>query len=276
MADLKAAAQNRLAFAQNSTCMKEQVILILKIAVCDDDALSCQRTRTLVSSYLLTHSVPGGNVWTCTDGNALLAQAEKQGGFDIYLLDILMPELNGIEIGRRLRARGDRGEIVYLTNSNDFAADSYDVQAFSYLLKPVDETRLFQVLNNAAEQLRRRRSCSAVIHTAQGPRCIPLEQIRYAERVGRVIRYFCTDGTVDSRSIRVPFREAVGPLLTSRCFCLCGVSFVLNLQHVTGVNGQTVMLDNGQTVALPKSAAADFKKAWGSYWLNVHDFPADC
>ena len=41
-----------------------------------------------------------------------------------------MPELNGIETGRRLRILGDEGEIVYLTSSNDFAADSYDVRAF--------------------------------------------------------------------------------------------------------------------------------------------------
>lgn len=252
------------------------MIYILKIAVCDDNAISCQRTRTLAFSYLQARSVLDGKVWAYSDGKTLLAQAEKQGEFDIYLLDILMPELNGIEIGRRLRVRGDGGVIVYLTNSNDFAADSYDVQAFSYLLKPVEETKLFRVLDEAVEKLARRQSSSTVVHTLQGPRRIPLERIRYAERVGRIIRYFCTDGMVDSRSIRVPFREAVAPLLSDRRFCLCGASFVLNFQHVTGVNGQIVMLDNGQTVALPRAAAVDFKKVWGSYWLDVHDSSGDC
>ena len=252
------------------------MICILKIVVCDDDALSCERTRMLVFSYLQAHSGLDGKVWAYSDGKALLAQTEHQGGFDIYLLDILMPELNGIEIGRRLRIRGDAGEIVYLTNSNDFAADSYDVRAFSYLLKPVEKTKLFRVLDEAVEELHRRQSSSTVVHTLQGPRRIPLERIRYAERVGRGIRYFCTDGTVDSRSIRVSFREAVAPLLSDRRFCLCGVSFVLNFQYVTGVNGQTVVLDNGQTVVLPRGAAVDFKKAWGSYWLDLHNLSGDC
>ena len=57
-------------------------------------------------------------------------------------------------------------------------------------------------------------------------------------------------------------------MLADRRFCLCGASFVLNFQHVTGVNGQVAQLDNGQTVALPRASAADFKKAWGSYWLG--------
>lgn len=255
---------------------REQVIRILKIVICDDDAVSCERTRMLTLSYLQAHSALDGKVWTCSDGKTLLAQSEKQGGFDIYLLDILMPELNGIEIGQRLRVRGDAGEIVYLTNSNDFAADSYDVRAFSYLLKPVEARKLFQVLDEAVEKLRRRQSSSVVVHTPQGSVRIPLERIRYAERLGRVIRYFCTDDTVDSRSIRVPFREAVAPLLAERQFCLCGASFVLNFQHVIGVNGQTVALDNGQTVVLPRGAAMDFKKAWGGYWLDLHDPPKDC
>ena len=73
---------------------------------------------------------------------------------------------------------------------------------------------------------------------------------------------------MDSQSIRTPFREAAASLLADRRFFLCGASFVLNFQHVTGVNGQTALLDNGQTVALPRSAATEFKKAWGNYWLT--------
>ena len=250
------------------------MIPILSIALCDDDALSRERTKALTASYLQAHPALDGKVCAYADGKALLDQAEALHGFDLYLLDILMPELNGIEIGRRLRARGDEGEIVYLTNSNDFAADSYDVRALSYLLKPVEKTKLFQVLDAAVEKLRRQRGHSLVVQTAQGPRCLLLERIRYAERCGRVIRYFCTDGTVDSRSIRVPFREAVAPLLASRCFCLCGASFVLNFQYVTGVNGQTVTMNNGQMLALPRAAASEFKRAWGSYWLDARGFSA--
>lgn len=244
---------------------------MLRFAVCDDDKEQCQQMAALLESYLQSRAGLQGRVMTFSSGNALLIQAERQGGFDLYILDILMPELNGIDTGRRLRALGDGGEIVYLTSSNDFAADSYDVHAFFYLLKPVQEKRLFQILDGAVKKLNRRRSSAIVVNTADGPRRILLEHIQYVERVGRCMRYSCIDSMVDSQSIRVPFREMAAPLLADRRFYLCGASFVLNFQHVTGVNGRTALFSNGQTLTLPRTAATDFKKAWGNYWLKDGD-----
>lgn len=241
---------------------------MLKFALCDDDRQQLKQTVGLLEAYLQARPGLEGRIAAFTSGQALLKQAEVQGGFDLYLLDILMPGLDGIQTGRRLRALGDGGEILYLTSSNDFAADSYDVQAFFYLLKPVEEKKLFQVLDGALEKLQRRRSCAVMVSTADGPRRLLLEQIRYVERTGRVMRFYCTHGTVDTQTIRSSFREMAAPLLADRRFRLCGASLALNLQHVAGVNGQRALLDNGETVSLPRKAAAEFKKAWGSYWLE--------
>lgn len=243
---------------------------MLRIALCDDDEKQLNQAAALLNTYLQPRPHLHGQVETFRSGGALLARAENAGGFDFYVLDILMPELDGINTGRRLRALGDGGEIIYLTSANDFAADSYDVQAFSYLLKPVEQGKFFQVLDQAVKKLKQRRSSAIVVTTADGPRRILLEHIRYVERMGRCMRYYCTDSTVDSQTIRVSFREMAAPLLADRRFFLCGASFVLNFQHVAGVNGQTALLDNGQTVVLPRAAAPEFKKAWGNYWLEEY------
>ena len=241
---------------------------MLRIAICDDEEKQLCQAAAMLNAYLRSRPGLHGHVETFRSGGTLLERAEDMEGFDLYVLDILMPELSGIDTGRRLRALGQGGEIVYLTSSNDFAADSYDVHAFFYLLKPVGEAKLFQVLDGAVEKLNRRRSSAVVVTTGDGPRRILLERIRYVERVGRCMRYYCTDATIDSQTIRVSFREAVASLLADRRFCLCGASFVLNFQHVTGVNGQTALLDNGQAVILPRTSATECKKAWGNYWLE--------
>lgn len=244
---------------------------MLRIALCDDEERQLKQVEKLVESYFRCHPGLEGQIKSFQSGASLLAQTETCHGFDIYILDILMPEVSGIETGRRLRAMGEGGEIVYLTNSNDFAADSYDVRAFFYLLKPVEEEKLFQVLDGAVDKLKKRRNSAVVVNTAEGPRRILLENIRYVERVGRCMRYYCTDGTVDSQTIRVPFRQMAEPLLADKRFCLCGASYVLSFQHVTGVNGQDALLDDGRKVTLPRTAAADFKMAWGNYWLEVSE-----
>lgn len=243
---------------------------MLRIALCDDDEKHLNQTAELLTAYFKVRPHLNGQVECFQSGSALLAEAESAGGFDLYILDILMPGLNGIETGRLLRALGEGGELLYLTNSNDFAADSYDVRAFFYLLKPVEEAKLYQVLDCAVEKLSRRRTSAVVVNTAAGPRRILLERIRYVERVGRCLRYYCTDTTVDTQSIRGSLREATSSLLADQRFYLCGASFVLNFQHVSGVSGQAALLDNGQTVTLPRTSATEFKKAWGSYWLEEH------
>ena len=123
------------------------------------------------------------------------------------------------------------------------------------------------MLDRAAQALAERRSGRAVVvQTAQGPRRVLVERIRCAERVDRCVRYYCTDGTVDSQSIRVTFREAVAPLLADRSFFLCGASFVLNLRHVTGVQGRTALMDDGHAVPLPRGVAMEFRRRWDEFW----------
>ena len=241
---------------------------MLRIAVCDDDEKQLMQTARLLQAYLQGRPALNGQLETFQSGDALLTRADELRGFDLYVLDVMMPQLSGIETGRRLRSLGEGGEIIYLSNYNDFAADSYDVRAFFYLLKPAEEKKLFEVLDRAVEKLNRKRSGAIVISTTDGPRRILLEHIRYVERIGRSVRYCCTDSTVDSQSIRVSFRTIAAPLLADPRFYLCGASYVLNFQHVTGVRGQAALLDNGDTVILPRTAATNFKKAWGKYWLE--------
>ena len=241
---------------------------MLRIAVCDDEEQELRKTAALLERYLRDSSTSFGRVELFQSSDALLERSAELGGFDLYILDILMPGLSGIDAARKLRQLRDGGEIIYITNSNDFAADSYEVRAFSYLLKPVDEARLFKVLDGAVEMLERRRSSAVIVNTPGGAERIRLEQILYVERMGRCMRYHCVGGVVDSQSIRSPFKTAAAPLLADRRFYLCGASFALNLQHVTGVHGQAAILDNGQTVTLPRMSAADFKKAWGRFWLE--------
>lgn len=246
---------------------------MLRIAVCDDEIKELNQTEKLLNTYLQAHPQLNGQVFPFSDPQTLLAQWEAQGRFDLYVLDIIMPEMSGIETGRQLRALGDHGEIIFLTNSNEFAADSYDVRAFFYLLKPVEKDKLFQVMNGVAKKRLQRQSSAIVVNTTKGTRRILLERIRYAERVGRFIRYHCVDDIVDSQTIRAPFREVVAPLLADRRFQLCGASFVINNQYVTGMKSYIATLDNGETIPLPRAAAADFKRAWGNYWLAELDEP---
>lgn len=241
---------------------------MLKISVCDDQEDCLAEITELLEKYFRSRPQLAGGVKAFSRGSELLLNVKQGEYFDICILDILMPEQDGIDIGKRLRSIGNAGELIFLTNSNDYAADSYDLHAFYYLLKPVDESKLFQVLDNAADKLTKREEKAILFETRNGSRRLSYEKIIYAERAGRVMRCHCTDGIVDSQTLRKPFHEVAAPLLADSRFYLCGASYVLNFRHVSGVKGREALLDDGNTIYLPRSVASEFKRVWGNYWLG--------
>ncbi len=242
---------------------------LLRIAVCDDDAAELARTETLLKEFCAQRPDLAAGVTTFSGPRGLLDALGMGNDFDIYLLDVLMPGKNGIEVGKEIRRLGREGAIIYLTTSPDYAVDSYQTQAFYYLLKPVERRRLFEVLDRAAEVLDRRKDQTAIVSTAAGLRTIPLNDILYVERVDRSMRYYLVSGeAVDSRTLRGSFRAGAAPLLEDRRFFLCGASFVLGLHHVKSVERGKVLLDSGSWAPVSQSACGELKQAWMNYWLG--------
>ena len=143
---------------------------MLRISVCDDEPEQLERMARLAEAYLAARPELTGTVARFDSGRALLAAAEAGDGFELCLLDVIMPPPDGIETGLRLRELGEDGEIIYLTASDGYAVDSYDVRAFFYLLKPVEQKRLFRVLDQAVDKLRKRREEAVVVPTRGGAR----------------------------------------------------------------------------------------------------------
>ncbi|WP_295580408.1 LytTR family DNA-binding domain-containing protein [uncultured Oscillibacter sp.] len=245
------------------------------IVLCDDEAEERARIGDLLRAYLATRPGLAASRLTVTaSGAELLDLAERGADFDLYVLDILMPGLSGIELGLKLRELGRDAPIVYLSVSPDYAVDSYLAQAFYYLLKPVDRPRLFGVLDQAAALLEKRRSAAVQVRTRGGVRLLQLDEILYTELANRAARYYLAGGeAVDSVTLQGSFLSAVEPLLADPRFVLCGSSFAVNLHYVTAVDRGELTLRGGRRVPLSRRLSTQVKKRWGDYWLRGGDGP---
>lgn len=242
---------------------------MFRIAICDDERSELERTAALLKEYLQARPKLTADISLFAGGYALLDAAEDAEGFDLYILDVIMPDLNGIEVGKALRQMGRDGAIIYLTTSPDYAVESYQTQAFFYLLKPVQREQLFEILDKAMAAAKKRQTESIIVNTPRGLRSLLLEDILYVERVERFMRYYLAGGeTVDSRTLRGSFQEAVADLLKDKRFILCGASFVLGLHHVKAVERGSALLDSGAAAVIPQLAFAEIKRAWMDYWLG--------
>ncbi len=115
----------------------------IKIAVCDD----CKEERKRILQLLSEYSDIKGYYTEADEfssGEALL-MSEKT--YDLIFLDVIMNELNGIKTAEKLRETGKAAKIIFCSASREYAADSYDVSALYYLIKPVNEQKLFHALD---------------------------------------------------------------------------------------------------------------------------------
>ena len=240
---------------------------MFRIALCDDDVKQRQLTHKLLDSYFSLRST-AAKIWEYSSGQALL-NAMFDETFDLYLLDIVMPEMDGIDLGAELRKSDESGVIIYLTTSPDFALQGYSVKAASYLLKPVQEDELFRALDDAFKAITNRREQSIMVKTADGMSRLLLDHILYVEQKERAPHYHLKDGScVVGLTIQTSFQDIMQPLLADKRFYLCGASFVLNLHCIKSINKADVLFVGGQQTTVPRRAAAELNTAWIHYWLE--------
>ena len=240
---------------------------MLQVAICDDDATERARTRTLLDEFLASRNL-AARVREFAAAKELLFDLDGGSLYDLYLLDIVMPEMNGIELGIKLRETDETGAILYFTTSEDFAIDSYEARAFWYLVKPLKPDKLFPVLDKAIAARQKHLTDGVNVKTRDSMARVLFNEIIYAEPIDRAVRYVCKSGAVESVTDTSSFREKAAPLLADGRFYLCGASLVLNLQHVKVVDKSGVTFDTGEQLEIPRRAAAELRAAWQRYWLG--------
>lgn len=241
----------------------------LKIAVCDDDMICRSQIISLLNEYIKQNSSRNITVSEFANAENLLDAISKSCEFDAFILDVVMPGMNGIELGVELRRQGVKGKIIYLTSNDEFAIDSYKAKATNYILKPVAESELFNTLDDIAEHISSKEK-SFIVKTSEGITRLSYEKIVYAELVRKAIVYHLADGsTLESTTIRTGFSKAVEELLCDNSFFLCGSSMLVNLSYVKSVQKDSLIFTDGRILYLPKASCLDIRSAWIDYWLEA-------
>ena len=138
----------------------------LKIAVCDDEQKQIEYLSSVGSAWI-SQKCHVAEIRTYTSAKSFLFDYSEEKDFDILLLDIEMPDMNGMELAKRVREGNHRVQIVFITGYPDFMSEGFEVEALHYLMKPVKKEKLFAVLDKAVENLGRKEE-SLVLETENG------------------------------------------------------------------------------------------------------------
>ncbi len=231
---------------------------MIRIGICDDSPAFLQQTKFLIDHW---DERPQSLVTELfSDGDSLL-QAHGANPFDILLLDVVMPLLNGIDTAKELRETDKNVKIVFLTSSPEFAVDSYRVKASDYLLKPVTPDLLFSCLSELISQLQETDRCLLV----RGPEAthrISLGQLSHIEAQGKYIYFYLMSGSV-IRSLE-PLYAVEKKLMPEDGFFKCHRSYLVNLHLIQQYSSRVILTGTGQSIPIARNCQKDFEAAYFS------------
>lgn len=217
----------------------------LKIAVCDDDASQKDYLVEIVSTWTKRNRHLA-EVKQYEDAKSFLFDYSEEKDFDILLLDIEMPGMNGIELAKKVRSENSTVQIVFITGYYEYFSDGFDVSALHYLIKPVDEQKLCAVLDKAVDNLAYRQR-SVLLTTADGEIKVSLADILYVESENVYIIVHTVHGNYRMRMALAKFSEQLDDT-----FFKVHRSFIVSLKYIRKVTRTDVTMTNGETVPISR------------------------
>lgn len=246
-----------------SQCVQKRRDSVLYIVICDDETAQTVLLEALAGEWADARKL---EIRTEVCQNAeqfLFRQEERQA--DIALLDIDMPGMDGLSLARRIRERGDGTQIVFVTGLADYALEGYEVDAVSYLLKPVKKERFFACLDRAAERCGRAEP-ALLLELPGGAGRVRLRDICYLESAAHDTLVRCAR-TGETLRCRIGIRELEERILQeSGFFVKIHRSYLVNLAYVSRIARREVLMDTGERLPVAKGRWEALNRAYLDYY----------
>lgn len=184
--------------------------------------------------------------------NAVVRQNER---YDMYLFEIEIPEMNGLELAGEIRRSDAKALFVFLTGHTEYVMDVFDLVTFDYIKKPITKERLEDVLQKAMEYLELTKR-DFVFQYRKNYFRICCDDILYIEKSGRqafihtVSELYKTNMTT----------EEVWKQLDTEVFFQIHLSFIVNLRHVKAIDGDEIVMSSGERLLVARSHKQELKE----------------
>ena len=230
-----------------------------RIAICDDDEQDRKAMLGLVSEYLDLHNYHVGIDEYCSGEEFLSADVSR---YDLAILDIFMGELTGIQTARKLIDDFPNLQIIFCSTSNAYAAESYDVSALRYFIKPISKEKLYTTLDR-------------FFHVHTSLRTLTYKQNRMDESV-----YVADLLWVEANGHKSILHTRKGDIVTRTTFAQIGdqlkdANFVkpiryalVSLEAVAAIPTDVFTLVDGSTVPISRDLRGEMKKAFSEHKMR--------
>ena len=234
---------------------------MIYIAICDDEKHMSAHIRSCVSDFFRRKNRET-SLRMFSSGEELLSY---NGQIDILFLDIQMKGMDGMETARKLRADQFRGFLVFITVLKEMVFQSFEVQAYDYLVKPVDKKQFEKTMERLYASMQNAREDSLLVQKGYEGRIIPKDEIVFCEVIDRKIYLNLASGDVVDYYERIENLEAK----LDKHFYRCHRSYLINLKHLKGYKNGTACMDNGKKIPVSRLRSKEFSGVVLQYMKNI-------
>lgn len=232
---------------------------MIEIAICDDEKMVMERIAALIKKQNTDCYIESFQA-----GNELLAAKRH---FDLIFLDIQMDGINGMETAKAVREYDRKAVIIFVTAVKEYVFEAFDVGAFHYLLKPIEEQKFAEVFGNAVREIRERRiqreTPALFIKTKNKSYTLRQSEIIFIESRNRKAAIHTTKNTLEVYAVMNGLQKELG-----NSFYRCHRGYLVNMAHIAEYSSDMIEMDNGERVYLAKEKYQEFVREYMRYLRN--------
>ncbi|WP_461206676.1 LytR/AlgR family response regulator transcription factor [Clostridium sp. DL1XJH146] len=237
---------------------------MINIAICDDNREENEMINSLVQKNVEELGIQF-KISCFNDGEDLVEHINYYKEiYDLIFLDIYMQFSNGIDVARKIRNFDKECKIIFITYSKEYAIDSYDVRAFHYILKPIEEEKLVSTIKLAVDSLDKE-SKQIIITNKKGSYRIFYKDILYAESKARIVNiHLKLDKVITFYSKLEDFFEK----LQDERFFKPHKSFIVNMDYISKIQSNSIFMINDRSIPISDSNLKEIKEVYFGYLLR--------
>ncbi|WP_042276582.1 LytR/AlgR family response regulator transcription factor [[Clostridium] dakarense] len=227
------------------------------IAICEDEIIQANQLERLFRKYEKNENVVF-NIDKFSSGELLIDNGYDK--YDIIVLDIKMEKINGIEVAKIIRKTNENIKLMFVTAMEKYWPEGYNVNAFRYIVKPIDENKFYEEINNIINAVNKTKAF-ITINNDGNLKTISINNIKYLEILHRKVHINTISGVYTSNQTLRYWNKK----LYSYGFANPHSSYLVNMKYVTGISKEKVTLLDGETIYVSQRKYKDFKNRFIKY-----------
>lgn len=223
---------------------------MLHIAICDDEKYMSDEIKRMVSDFFRRKNIDV-TISQFPSGRELL---QYDRTIDILFLDIQMKDMDGMETARKLRNRKFKGVVIFITVLKEMVFQSFEVQAYDYLVKPIESRHFEKTMERLLASMRNAGESSLLVQKGYESSIILFEEIVFCEIIDRKVYLHLASSEIIDFYDRM---ENLETKLDNRFF-RCHRSFLINLQYLKSYKNGTAYMENGREIPVSRLRGKEF------------------